>query len=238
LAGVRSTNEFGRAAFFAKQIAAEGFVGIVCQNTLPLLGGPGSTVPTHGNNPFAYATPGDDGVVFDAAWTPRSGGEIGRRRLLGLPIPAEWGYRDSAGEITTDPSALASTLPAVGGGKGFGMAVLVDLLAAGLTGAAANVNVPRNNSDVGVFVAAISPGIFGEADHMSAAQTAGARAVRAAGARWPGDRSEGARERNLALSRVSIAEKIFEAALEAVDEIDAGLAQEFRALAHVSNSEG
>jgi LDH2 family malate/lactate/ureidoglycolate dehydrogenase len=237
LAAAFATNEFGRAAFYARQIAGDGFVSIVCQNTVPLLGGPGSAIPTHGNNPFAYATPGPDGVVFDAAWTPRSGGEIGRRRLLGLSIPEEWGYKDQSGAATTDPSALAATLPAVGGAKGFGMAILVDLLAAGLTGASANVDVPRNNSQVGIFVAALSPGIFGAYEHFTKSQSNGASAVREAGARWPGDRSEGARERNLAAGRVLIAEKIFSTAVEAVAESDPGLASEFRAAARQTGTQ-
>jgi LDH2 family malate/lactate/ureidoglycolate dehydrogenase len=109
------------------------------------------------------------------------------------------------------------------------MAVLVDLLAAGLTGAAANVGVPKNNSQVGAFVAALSPDLFGEGTHFLAALSAGATAVRDASARWPGDRSEGARARNLAAGQVAIATKIFDAAVEAAAEIDSTVAAALQA---------
>jgi LDH2 family malate/lactate/ureidoglycolate dehydrogenase len=140
---------------------------------------------------------------------------------------------DRTGAVTTEPGAIAATLPAVGGGKGFGIAVLVDLLAGALTGAAANVGVPSDNSQVGVFMLVVSPAVFGEAGHFEACQDAGATAVRDASARWPGDRSETARKRNLTAGTVAIAEKIFENAVSAVHEIDAGIARDFRELSAV-----
>ena len=93
LAGVRNVAEFGRAAYYAAEAARRGHVAIVCQNTLPLLAAPGSDRMTHGNNPLSYSAPGADAPVFDAAFTTRSGGELRRRAVLGLPLPAESGVR-------------------------------------------------------------------------------------------------------------------------------------------------
>jgi len=220
LAGVRNVAEFGRAAYYAAEAARRGHVAIVCQNTMPLLAAPGSDRTTHGNNPLAYSAPGADAPAFDAAFTARSGGELRRRAVLGLPLPAEWGYVDAAGAATTDPSvAAASVQQAVGGAKGFGMAVLVDLLAGMLTGAASSVDVTPGAPVVGAMVLAIDPVACGTTlEAIEAACATSATAVRDSGGRWPGDRARAARERASARRTVRVPRPIFEAACDAAGE--------------------
>ncbi|MCC7363041.1 MAG: Ldh family oxidoreductase [Dehalococcoidia bacterium] len=227
VAGVRNSNEFGRAAFYVEAAAKRGFVAVVCANTLPLLGGPGATVATHGNNPLAFSAPGESAPLFDASWTPRSGGELARRRLLGLPLDPEWGYTDSAGNPTTDPAAAQQgVMPPAGGAKGFGIAILADLLAGALTGAASGPAVPRDNSNVGAFVLALDPNLFGERAGLGPALSAARSAVNASGARWPGDRSRETRDGNLVRRTVEVPQPIFEtmrAAVEAASPAAAAL---------------
>lgn len=191
---VRNIAEFGRAAYYAAALAEQGLVGLVCQNTLPMLAAPGAAVATHGNNPLAYTAPGADAPVFDAAFTARSGGELHRRALLGLPVPSEWGYHDRDGNPTTDPrAAFGAVQQAVAGAKGFGMAVLVDLLAGVLAGAGSGVEIPAHEPVVGAFVMALDPARFGvSADQMQRQFAASAEAVRSSGGRWPGDRARSA----------------------------------------------
>ena len=220
LAGVRNVGEFGRAAYYAAEAARRGHVAIVCQNTMPLLAAPGSDRTTHGNNPLAFCAPGADGPEFDAAFTARSGGELRRRALLGLPLPSDWGYVDESGAPTTDPNvAAASVQQAIGGAKGFGIAVLVDLLAGMLTGASSSVDVAPGLPVVGAMVIAIDPVACGTTiAAVEAACATSASAVRESGGRWPGDRARAARRLGSARGTVRVPRPIFEAACDATDD--------------------
>jgi len=93
---------------------------------------------------------------------------------------------------------------------------MVDLLAGAITGATSGPQVPRDNSQVGAFVIALAPGIFGQAAALGPAMDASAAAVRAAGARWPGDRSREARARNSAAGYVRVPAPIFDLAHTAI----------------------
>src|SRR5690606_7444133 len=119
VATVRNIGEFGRAGYFTEEITRYGLVGVCCQNSSPMLAAPSTTVALLGNNPLAYAAPGEDGPRYDGAFTARSGGELLRRSILGLKVPSNWEYVDRAGRPTTDPlEALSTPQQAVGGAKG------------------------------------------------------------------------------------------------------------------------
>jgi LDH2 family malate/lactate/ureidoglycolate dehydrogenase len=218
VAVVRRIAEFGRAAYYASEARRRGHVAIVCQNTMPLIAAPGSVRATHGNNPLAFTAPGHDAPVFDAAFTHRSGGELRRRVVLGLPVPEEWGYVDDTGRVTTDPTrAIAAAQQAVGGAKGFGISVLVDLLAGVLSGAASSIGVAPGVPEVGSFVLAMAPGAFGTTAERIAAQLGeAAGAVRDSGGRWPGDRSRAARDESSARGTIRVPAPIFEDACAAL----------------------
>lgn len=221
VAVVRQISEFGRAAYYAEAGARAGQVVVVCQNTIPLLGPPGCTVVTHGNNPIAFAAPGADSPLFDAAMTPRSGGELVRRGMLGLPIPLEWGYRDADGNPTSDPVIASKAVqPPIAGPKGFGFAVLVDLLAGILSGSMSGDEPRRGHADVGAMVIAFDPQRFGVADAVEAKLRQSADRVRTHGGRWPGDRARAARDRNGKRGSIAIPEPIFEAAMSAAGAFD------------------
>jgi LDH2 family malate/lactate/ureidoglycolate dehydrogenase len=216
-AAVRNVGEFGRAAYYAAEASRLGCVAIVCQNTLPLVAAPGSSTATHGNNPLAFSAPAADSPTFDAAFTPRSGGELRRRAVLDLPLPIDWGYVDGDGTPTTDPKAASATAQqAIGGAKGFGIAVLVDLLAGVLAGAASGIDVPAGQPVVGAFVMAFDPAAFGVARGVLERQlTATATVVRGSGGRWPGDRAAAARRAARRAGAFAVPRPIFELADEA-----------------------
>jgi LDH2 family malate/lactate/ureidoglycolate dehydrogenase len=219
VAAVRAVAEFGRVAYYVREAARLGCVAVVCQNTQPLLGAPDATQATHGNNPLGFSAPGADAPVFDAAWTPRSGGELGRRAILGEPIPLAWGYVGPSGEPTTDPAeAVRGVHPAVGGAKGFGMSVLVDLLAGVLSGAESGLEPQPGEAAVGAFVLALDPAAFGTAERVPAALATSAAAVRGAGGRWPGDRARTARTHHLDTGFVDIPTRIWNPAVSAAQE--------------------
>ena len=89
-----------------------------------------------GNNPLIVAIPrGDAPVVLDVAMSQFSYGKLERLQLRGESLPFAGGY-DANGSLTTDPAAILATqrpLP-IGYWKGAGMALVMDLLAALLSG--------------------------------------------------------------------------------------------------------
>lgn len=220
LALVRRCSEFGRAAYYVRELARQGLIGVACQNTTPQIAAPGTETVVVGNSPLAFAAPGEHGASFDGAFTPRSGGELLRRRLLGLPLPLEWGYRDSDGEPTTDPEAAFSTAQqAAGGIKGFGVALLVETLAGALSGSEHGPVPAPGAPTVGAMVLAIDPGAAAvQPEEFDAGNRTMHDAVIAAGGTWPGSRSLGAQAEADARGTVIVARGIVDACREAVGE--------------------
>jgi len=135
---VRHAFHFGRALPYA-QIAAElGCIGVAMANTRPMMPAHGGAEPVVGNNPIAIAVPGGDGRGFglDMALSEAALGKIRIAAAEGQPIPSTWAT-DSDGVPTKDAeAAIDGLLLPVGGAKGFGLALVVDVLAGVLSGGA------------------------------------------------------------------------------------------------------
>ncbi|MDA8597350.1 Ldh family oxidoreductase [Porticoccaceae bacterium] len=131
---VRNGFHLGRAGRWAGQIADQGCVGIVLSNTRPLMPAPGGAERIIGNNPLAIAMPGSDPkVVLDMAMSASAMGKIRMAEKLGNNIPEGWAV-DSDGRPTTDPSeAIKGMLLPAAGPKGFGLALMIDLLCGALS---------------------------------------------------------------------------------------------------------
>lgn len=138
IAGVRSSNHFGTAAYYAMQASSRGLIGLACSNTEPLMPAIGGAQAVVGNNPLSVAIPVPDGpdVVMDMAMSAAAIGKIVLAGKRGESIPAGWAA-DRNGVETTDPAEAldGGTLLPFSGPKGFGLAVVVDVLAGVLTGA-------------------------------------------------------------------------------------------------------
>ena len=131
---VRNGFHLGGAGRWAGQIADQGCVGIVLSNTRPLMPAPGGAERIIGNNPLAIAMPGSDPkVVLDMAMSASAMGKIRMAEKLGNNIPEGWAV-DSDGRPTTDPSeAIKGMLLPAAGPKGFGLALMIDLLCGALS---------------------------------------------------------------------------------------------------------
>lgn len=132
---VRNGFHFGAAGRYARQAAAADCIGIALCNSRPVMPAPGGAEPLVGTNPLAIGLPTDDDpMVLDMA---TSAGTVARLRLAaqaGRPIPAGWAV-DADGAPTTDAAAgLKGMLLPMGGPKGFGLALMIDLLAGLLSG--------------------------------------------------------------------------------------------------------
>ncbi|HEV2508740.1 Ldh family oxidoreductase [Bosea sp. (in: a-proteobacteria)] len=134
IVAVRNAFHFGAAGRFARRIALTGKIGIVMANTRPMLPAPGGAEAVVGNNPLAIAVPtGDEPIVLDLAMSAGAMGKVRLAASKGEPIPEGWA-QTAEGLPTRDAAeAIKGVLLPAAGAKGFGLAVMVDLLAGGLS---------------------------------------------------------------------------------------------------------
>lgn len=117
-------------------LADRGLVGIACTAYMPAVAPAGSKEALFGTNPlsFAWPRPGHNPVVYDMATASMAMGDVQIAARDGREVPLGTGL-DEHGELTTDPAAIAKgVLLPFGGYKGSAIALMVELLAAGMTG--------------------------------------------------------------------------------------------------------
>jgi len=154
--------------FFTEQIAAAGLIGIGMTNASPVVAPPGGNKRVIGTNPIAMTVPGDDGPAmhFDFSTSSVALGKITMAKAAGESIPLGWAV-DENGEPTTDPeAALKGALVSAGGYKGWGFGLMVELLAAGMTGSVNSLDVAGlkvaegKPHDLGQFYILMDPGTY------------------------------------------------------------------------------
>ena len=125
---------FGAASYYCCLAAEQGLIGLAMCDAYPNVAPYGGAAALHGTNPIAYAVPVEGGppLVLDVATSVGALCQVTKERRRGQPIPPSWAL-DRDGSPPTDPAAAAVLLP-FGGHKGYGLALLVDLLCAALTG--------------------------------------------------------------------------------------------------------
>ena len=117
-------------------LADRGFVGIACTAYMPSVAPAGSNEALFGTNPlsFAWPRPGHNPVVYDMATASMAMGDVQIAARDGREVPLGTGL-DANGQPTTDPAAIVKgVLLPFGGYKGSAIAMMVELLAAGMTG--------------------------------------------------------------------------------------------------------
>ena len=134
----RHSNHFGAAAHWAQKLARAGHIGIVVTNASPAIAPWQGQSPRLGTNPICMAVPrGQSGRwILDMATTTVALGKASHAAYAGQPsIPAAWGFLDSDRNPTTDTSAaMKGFATPVGGYKGSGLAMMVEILCAVLGG--------------------------------------------------------------------------------------------------------
>jgi len=159
---VRNTNHIGILAFYTPMAAEEGMVGIVMSNSAPSMSPWGGAEPFLGTNPISIAIPGGEegAVVLDMSSSVVARGKIRRAQRMKERIPLGWAL-DDTGTPTTDPvAALKGSLLPIGGPKGYGLALMIDVLAGLLSGSQYGPEVktfhqPLGPTGIGVFTMAI-----------------------------------------------------------------------------------
>ena len=173
VATVNHSDHYGAAGIYSLRCADQGFMGFSMSNTCPLVAPSGGRKATIGNNPFSYAAPGEKyrAILFDICMSVVASGKLIIAAAEGKKIPKEW-ILDAQGNPTDDPSEIyrdAIMLP-FASHKGYGFAVMVELLCGVLAGAGITEDVhswntvPGMDADTGHCFIVINPEFFGGLD--------------------------------------------------------------------------
>jgi L-2-hydroxycarboxylate dehydrogenase (NAD+) len=141
---VMNTNHFGIAGYYVLKAVAHDMIGWAMTNSTAIVAPLWGIERMLGTNPIAIAFPGknEPPIVIDMATCTAAYGKIEIALRRGEKIPAGWAI-DNLGRVTTDPAdvlAGGALLPLGsdrerGGHKGYGLAMMVDLLSGALSGA-------------------------------------------------------------------------------------------------------
>jgi len=136
----RESNHFGAAAYWGQKISAAGMIGIVMCNASPIVAPWQAKEPRLGTNPICMSVPGP--WLLDMATTTVANNRIFKALMNGEEtIPAGWAV-DPEGVPTTDTDAAIRGMPMpLGGYKGSGLAMMVEILCGVLSGGAMSVDV-------------------------------------------------------------------------------------------------
>ena len=195
---VRGAGHAGVLSAYVGRLAREGLVGLAFANTPPALA-PG---PVLGTNPIALGAPASpEPLIVDTSVSVVARGKIINAAKRGEAIPEGWAL-DKEGRPTTDAqAALEGSLLPIGEGKGFALAVLVEVLAGALAGNILSPDLPlpwmppEQAAKPGLLLMAFDPAAFGSGYRGRMAQMA--QALEAAGGRIPGQRRAGLRAKAL-----------------------------------------
>ncbi len=192
--GSRMSNHAGPASLYARMPMAHDMIGLYFAvgnaNHLPPWGGLDMLLST---NPIAVAVPGGEEppVVLDMATTVAAYGKVKAKAQRGEQMPIGW-MIDRLGQPLTDPKrAEDGFLMPIGGYKGYGLALIVGLLAGTLNGAAMGSDVIDFNKDqssttnTGQAIMAIDLSAFGDVGEFKARVDRLVRELRAS-ERMPG----------------------------------------------------
>jgi LDH2 family malate/lactate/ureidoglycolate dehydrogenase len=140
---MRNSNHFGTAMYFTLRAARAGCVAFLSTNASPAMAPWGGREKRVGNNPWSIAAPAGERppMVLDIANTVVARGKVYLARQKGQKIPLGWAI-DREGEPTMDPfAALGGIILPMAEHKGYGIAVMMDVLSGVLTGSSFGTSV-------------------------------------------------------------------------------------------------
>jgi (2R)-3-sulfolactate dehydrogenase (NADP+) len=198
--GVTNSHHFGVAADHLEAVAAAGMVGLAFGNSPSAMPAAGGKHPIFGTNPIAAIFPRRVGeaLAIDLSLSEAARGKVMVAAKEGRPIPLGWAL-DREGQPTTDAkAALSGSMLAMGGTKGAMLAMMVELLACALTGAAMGFEADSffvdegNRPRIGQAFLVIDPdALAGRAVYLERIETLIAEMQKDAGVRRPGARRGG-----------------------------------------------
>lgn len=149
--GVKNSCHFGAAGYYANLAAKEGLIGLSMSNADPVIAVPNGSKKAIGTNPFSFAAPLGNGksIFLDIALSNVAALKVIMAQEKNQEIPNTW-LVDEEGQPTTDAFKFPknASLQPMAAHKGYGFAVLVELLAAVMTGAGILSEVSSWNLDM------------------------------------------------------------------------------------------
>ncbi|WP_136067779.1 Ldh family oxidoreductase [Modicisalibacter radicis] len=133
---ISRSHHFGVAGYPVERLAREGLMAMAFSNAPSAMAPWGGNRPLYGTNPIAFAAPraNAEPLVIDLSLSKVARGKVMLARTAGEPIPEGWAL-DLEGRPTTDAeAAIAGSMVPAGDAKGASLALMVELLTAGLTG--------------------------------------------------------------------------------------------------------
>jgi LDH2 family malate/lactate/ureidoglycolate dehydrogenase len=159
------SNHYGAAAYWAMMALRHGMIGFSSTNAPAVVAPTGGRTAMLGTNPFAIAIPAgqEQPMVLDLATTVVARGRILLYAIQNKPLEPGWAF-DAQGRPTTDAqAALKGLLAPIGGYKGYGIALAIDMLCGVLTGSSYGTHFPgfladnlKYPTDVGSVFAAVN----------------------------------------------------------------------------------
>lgn len=144
-----NSNTYGPAFYYPLLAAREGLIGITFCNSPAAMAPFGGREKLLGTNPFSVVIPCDKSnpIILDMATSKVAKSKINEARIKGEKIPSGWALNEH-GKATTDPiEAIKGMMLPIGGHKGYGIALIIDVLAGVLSGSNYLNNVGKFYSD-------------------------------------------------------------------------------------------
>ena len=134
----RNSNTFGTASYFTNKMAQQGLIGIAFSNSPAAMPVANGTEPMLGTNPLSFSCPSKSysPIILDMATSVVAKSKFELYRQEGKELPDGWAL-DASGNPTNDPvSGIKGLVLPMAGFKGYGLAMMIDIIAGALSGAA------------------------------------------------------------------------------------------------------
>jgi len=137
VAGVRRSSHAGVTGLFVEELAQQGLVAMMFVNTPAAIAPWGGSQALYGTNPIAFAAPVPEAEppVIDLSVRKVACGKILAASQKGEPILEGWAFDAEGRPVTDAKAALCGTMAPLGEAKGAALALMVEIFAAGVTGA-------------------------------------------------------------------------------------------------------
>ncbi len=151
LLAIQRSYSAGVLGWMVDLLAQRGLIAFGFANSSPLVAPWGGSIAKLGTNPLAFAVPrtGHRPLVVDMATSATAYVNVLQAANEGREIPLGWAIGPD-GQSTTDPKlGLAGTIAPLGGAKGFGLSLMVEILAAGVAGGNWGIHTSSFGDDQG-----------------------------------------------------------------------------------------
>lgn len=138
IVGVKNSHHYGMGATYVLRAIQKGYAAFAFTNASRSMPAWGSKEPLMGTSPFTVGVPGgaEGDFVLDMTPSVAARGKIRKAARRGEQIPEGYAL-DADGNPTTDPeAALKGVVLPMGGPKGSGLAMMMDIFGGLMTGAA------------------------------------------------------------------------------------------------------